>query len=116
MFETINRTALIITPKQPVIDWQNKIFPDSPITNHLEDKNDNGNVFLIPQFDDPDGYMDYIKRNFKEIFHYQLWEWCIDKKLFPKVLTWKMFNEWFDWSIQTMILDLVDEDIEKEEF
>ena len=116
MFETINRTALIVTIKQPVIDWVNKIFPDSPITDYFDDDEDKGDIFLLPQADYGEDTLDFVKRNYKEIFRYELWGWATDEKLWPKKITWKMFNEWFDYSIQSMVIDLVDEDIVKEDY
>ncbi len=64
MFETINRLALIITPKQPVIDWNNKIFPKDPIDNYFDEAHDSSNIFLIPQYDYPDDSVEFVKMNF----------------------------------------------------
>ncbi len=38
-----------------------------------------------------------------------------DEKLQPKNRNFKMFKKWFDVEIHSMVIDLVDEGIEKEE-
>lgn len=63
MFETINRDALIIFPKQPLFDWVNYIFPDDKMTCPKPMKHDEGDVYLIPEFDHPDDAIEYLKEN-----------------------------------------------------
>jgi hypothetical protein len=115
MNESINRIAIVVKCKQPVIDWVNKIFPEDPITDYFDGENeDKDEIFLVPLPHYGDDSEKILKRYYKDIFHFELWGWCTDEKLYPKALTWKMFNEWFDYTIQSMVIDLSDEELMKE--
>lgn len=109
----INRTAVIIKPKQPFVDWINNI-PDEGTKITLEDIDENS-TFLIPEFVNNDEALKYIKKVYAEIFDEELFAWYQEESLFPKNRTWKMFQEWFYIEINSIVLDIVDEEIEKEE-
>ena len=114
--ETINRAAVIIKPKQPFVDWIN-YFPDDKNKYTLEQMSKKENLtFLIPEFLCQDESLNYVKKNYSYIFEFELWGWITDKKLWPENRTWKMFQNWFEIEINSEVIDLVDEKIEKEDF
>jgi hypothetical protein len=109
-FDSIDRNAIIIRPKQPFFDWLNTIYPkDEPIT-----KNDENNIYLIREMDSNDLTMKWIKKNFEDIFSNELNDWCTDEKAWPKKRDFKMFSDWFEIEISSMILDLEDDPITKD--
>ena len=112
--ESINRTAVVIKPKQPFIDWLNSI-PDENIDFTLEQISNDNITFLIPQYDNPEDSKRYIEKRFNQIFEWELFGWITTEELWPKNRTWKMFQEWFSVEINSEIFDLVDSEIEKEE-
>jgi hypothetical protein len=112
---TVNRNALIIFPKKPLIDWINYIFPDKPFSNIDPLQHDGGNIYLLPEKERVDQSMNYLKRNFRNIFENELWDWCTDDTQWPKNITWKLFTEWFHFSIQSVVLDISKEPLEKDE-
>jgi len=114
--QSVNRTAVIIKPKQPFVDWLNSI-PGESSDNTLESVSSENLTFLIPQFFGPVESLDYIKDYYGQIFEYELFGWYTAEELWPKEKrNWKMFQEWFDIEINSEVIDLVDdEDIEKEE-
>ncbi len=116
MFENINRDALILFPKQPLFDWVNYIFDDEEIKGSEPLTHDEGDVFLLPEFDHPDETIEYLKDNYIAFFKHELFEWTPDENLWPEKLTWEMFQEWFSYSIQSMVIDTLDEKIEKDEY
>ena len=112
--QSINRTAVVIKPKQPFVDWLNSI-PDDSSNYTIEHLSKDNLTFLIPQYDDPDNTHNYIKKNYKKIFDYELWGWIVAEELWPKNRSWKIFNEWFDIEINSEVIDLVNRNIEKED-
>jgi hypothetical protein len=112
--QSINRTAVVIKPKEPFVDWLNSI-PDEDIDFTLERISEDNITFLIPQYDNPEDSKNCIRKRFKQIFEWELWGWIVTKELWPKKRTWKIFQEWFDIEINSEIFDLVDGEIEKEE-
>ena len=112
--QSINRTAVIIKPKQPFVDWINSVSDDS--CNYTLEQISRENItFLIPEYDSPVVSKNYIKTNYEMIFEFELWGWITAEELWPKNRNWKMFNKWFDIKINSEVFDLVDRDIEKED-
>ncbi len=114
MMHSINRTAVIIKPKQPFLDWLNSI-PGDDIDYSLEQISTDNLAFLIPEYDSPEGSMNYIRKKYSQIFEWELWGWIRAEELWPKNRTWKMFQEWFGIEINSEVFDLVEGEIEKEE-
>jgi hypothetical protein len=75
-------------------------------------------IYLVPDFEDEDvieaAIEKYLKNNYENIFRSELSAWYTDEKMFPKI-TYPLFRDWFDISINTMIFDTLDEPIDKEE-
>ncbi len=112
----LNRYALILHPKKPLLDWVNYIFPDSSEVeswNPLE--NDRTTVYLIPQFDYPGDAVEWVKLNFDYFFELNFEDWCTDEELWPKNRSWELFQEWFEISVQSCVSDVLDDPIKKEE-
>ena len=112
--DSVNRTAVVIKPKQPFIDWLNSI-PEESINFTLEQISNDNITFLIPEHDDPKDSENYIRKRFDQIFEWELFGWITTEELWPQNRNWKMFQEWFEIEINSEIFDLVDEEIEKEE-
>ncbi|MBI9077987.1 MAG: hypothetical protein JEZ02_21495 [Desulfatibacillum sp.] len=112
--KTINRSAVIVKPKEPFLAWLNGLSSDEKRT--LEGIRDECTVFLIPEYDEIQEAQDFIKKNFKTIFSNELEGWCTDPKEFPGKLTYKMFCEWFECEINSEIVDLSAKILTVEEF
>ena len=111
--KSINRTAIIIKPKQPFVDWINTT-PGKEVFSMKEISKEN-TVLLIPEINDYDDAHNFIKSCYEEIFEWELFGWVTAEELWPKNRSWKMFNEWFNIEINSEVFDLVDGEIEKEE-
>lgn len=112
--QSINRTAVIVKPKQPFIDWLNSM-PDDSFNYTLEQISKENITFLIPEYDSPGGAMDYMRKKHGLIFEWELWGWTTAEEYWPKNRNWKTFNEWFDIELNSEVFDLADGDIEKED-
>lgn len=112
--QSINRTAVVIKAKQPFVDWLNSI-PGETTDNTIETVSSENSTFLIPEFFGPVESLDYIKKIYSDIFEYELIAWYTDEELWPRKRNWEMFQEWFSIKINSEVIDLVDDDIEKEE-
>ncbi len=115
MFESINRDVLILFPKQPLYDWANSIFPDDKMECPKPMTHDEGDVFLIPEFRHPGEAREYVRENFINFFEEELSDWVTDETLWQEKLTWEMFENWFHYSIQSVVKDRLDEEIIKED-
>jgi len=108
-FDNVKRTAMLLKPKQPFFDWLKSIDPNDEPSEFMEE----GNVFLLPDYDEVKQMENWLKKNFDDIFSDQLNNWYIDEELWPKNRTLKMFKEWFGYSLHTMVWDTEDKFIEK---
>ncbi|MBE7413296.1 MAG: hypothetical protein HS129_14755 [Leptospiraceae bacterium] len=110
----INRDVFLLSPKKPLFDWSNKIFPDDPIKfDRKPFDHDEAHAYLIPELDSPKDFKKWIQKNYRQFFEEQLFGWCTDETLWPRKLTFKMFQDWFDISYQSMVFDTIpDEPVE----
>ena len=109
-FDSINRNAIVVKPKEALFNWVNSIYPDSPVSGV-----DEGIVYLIKEKDSNYQIENWLKRNFDEIFQNELNNWHTDESAWPPKRTYRQFKEWFDVEIHSMIVDMEDDEIIKEE-
>jgi hypothetical protein len=102
-FDMVKRSAMVVKPKMPYINWINETYPDDTISiDNYED-----DVYLLPNFEENKQMENWLKKNFDQIFTDQLNQWYTGEEGWPQKRTIKMFKEWFDYSMHTMIWDTV---------
>ena len=107
---TLNRTVVLLGPKQPFLDWLNDVDPDDePLT--VEDVRDDNEVFLIPQFNNNSDSEKWVEMRWSFLFEHMLMGWIDDEAMWPQDRTLDMFREWFEIEIHTMAWDLSDEQL-----
>ncbi len=113
-FFAINRYALIVRPRQALLDWVNAIFPEDPVTLSDHKKHDALNVYLIPQFNAPEEALEWLKEHYEPFLKFELEEWCTDPEEWPRPLNWALFERFLDFTVESMVIDSVDEDYDEE--
>ena len=103
---TINRSLLLVIPKQLFYDWSNALFPDMHQESASEERDFNSYLLEDELFlDNP---KQELKTYWKTIFINELFGQCTDEDTFPE-LSWKLFTEWFDFYRSSIVTDLSDE-------
>jgi hypothetical protein len=69
--QSVNRTAVVIRPKQPFVDWLNSV-PGESSDNTLERISSENTTFLIPEFFGHNESLVYIKKIYDQIFEFEL--------------------------------------------
>lgn len=105
---TINRTVVLLGPKQPFLDWLNNVDPDDQALT-VDDLRDDNEVFLIPQFNENSDSEKWVETRWSFLFEHMLMGWVDEEILWPQNRTLDMFREWFEIEIHTMAWDLSDE-------
>lgn len=105
---TINRTVVLLGPRQPFLDWLNNVDPDDEALT-VEDLREDNEVFLIPQYNDNSDSEKWVEKRWSFLFEHMLMGWVDDEALWPQERTLEMFREWFEIEIHTMAWDLSDE-------
>lgn len=114
-FYSINRNALIIRPTRAMIDWANTVFPEDPIDYDEMDQHDEQDVFLLPDFETPEETLEWLRENCEDLIAYVLDDWCMDKSAWPAPLDWALFERFFHYSVETSVVDTMDEDYDDAE-
>lgn len=98
----LNRTAVIVRPKEPFIEWARSIDDDGTLPTAEGEQT----VYLILDFDDDRGFQHVLKQVWAEIFERELEGWYVDETLWPQDRTLAMFKKWFSIEYHTVIEDL----------
>lgn len=106
----INRNAFTVIPKKPFLDWKQNLegnwFPSHETEN---------TIYLLEEKESNEKIEAWLKKNFDKVFKKELEASFTDEKHWPKKRTYQMFREWFDISYQSMVYDLEDFPVDKDE-
>ena len=86
----IDRSLIVLHPKQPFADCVNSSLPD-PAQVSLEEICADLPTFLVPVFESDEEGMDYVRLHALELFEHMLAEWCCDSDFWPIKLDYNMF-------------------------
>ena len=111
--KTINRTAILVTPKQPYIDWANSFDDDGP---KFDEEATITTAFLIPDSYDEFNYQSWLEENYLGIFKQELDAWMQAPESWPQKVTYQLFREWFEVRVAVELIDLGEEPLFIEEY
>jgi hypothetical protein len=101
----VKRTAVIVNPKQPYIDWANSLEDGGVKLG--EDYTPEHTIYLV---EDMTGYLidkeEIIKPHFAFIFEEELNGWHRLESNWPAKRDLATFLDWFEVEIHSMVLDL----------
>jgi hypothetical protein len=109
----LNRTALVVKPKAPFLDWLHAADP----TSHklvLQDLVCEPTVYLIPECETSEQVAEVLQEFCEEIFVDQLDGWYRDQVTWPGDRSFEVFNRWFEVEHHSMLMDLCDEPLVRE--
>jgi hypothetical protein len=111
--DMINRCILIVKAKQPFLLWLQSL-PD-PANFTLEQINRDNAAYLLPEYDDDNDRKKLLQRYSSLIFEEQLSSWWRDETDWPAQRDMRTFTQWFDVEFHSVVLDLVDRPLLREE-
>jgi len=107
----LNRSAVLLTCKQPFVDWINGVEPNDEVYNvTISDVNRERTVSLIDE-ESAENLESMLKQNYKMFFELECFNWYTDESLWPSKFTLKLFHEWFDIECNYVVEDLVGTEI-----
>lgn len=115
MYE-VNRSIALIRPRTPFFDWLQALPGNIAEGLTLDDLRSDSNALLIPPNDDAEDALAFIMERAESLFAAELSDWCEDDALWPGTLDADTFAVWFDVEIHTILTDLVDAPLEREQF
>jgi hypothetical protein len=100
--EYVERTAIIVRPKEPYYAWARGLAANSAID--VLSPHERRQVYLVDQkyVRKPEKM---LRRNFGRIFADQLNGWWRAEEDWPSPRTWAMFQEWFEADVIETVRD-----------
>lgn len=107
----INRSALIVRPRAPFIEWVKKLDKENPPPSAEGEQT----VYLIPEFDKVSEIPGIIADLHQEIFEKELFSWWTDEADWPAKRDMETFLAWFKVEIHSIVDDLVGDELVDDE-
>lgn len=114
MYE-VNRSVVLIVPKEPFWLWIRSLDEEELGQITLEHLQADPNAYLVDACDDIEDAWNQVEENMEEIFTAELADWSEDKNDWPD-LHIDIFFEWFDVELSSIVTDLSQDKLEREEF
>lgn len=108
----LNRSAIIVRPKKAYIDWASSL-DDVELLPAAEDER---TVYLIPAYDTEEEAAGFLAQAWESIFEAELESWHLVEEDWPAERTLKMFREWFDVEMHSLIVDLCGDPLQDDGF
>jgi len=110
----INRTAVVIKPKKPFFDLMKWVYKDHfDVEKDADYQNQDPVVYLLPAIDSIEEMEVWLSENFDVIFREQLNTAIKCGELLVEIRTFKIFKEWFDYSLHSEVWDTVESPVIK---
>jgi len=106
--DTINRSAVIVMPAQPFLDWLHQADPTSAELT-LEDLRHEPTIYLLPEYDTEEEALGHLKRVCGEIFEEQLDGWYRVPSVWPVDRGFDAFKRWFEYDFHSVVIDFCDD-------
>lgn len=105
---TLNRSAIVVQPKRPFLDWLHRADPASRSLT-LQELVRESTIYLIPECDTNAEVDEVLRELCEEIFIEQLAGWFNDRTTWPQNRCFEVFCRWFDFQHHSMLMDLCDD-------
>ena len=105
---TLNRSAVVVKPKEPFLDWLHTADPTSHELT-LQELVREQTIYLIPECDTGAEVDQALRELCEEIFTEQLAGWFNDETTWPQDRGFEVFCYWFDFRYHSMLVDLCDD-------
>jgi hypothetical protein len=107
--EHLNRNAISVSAKKPMIDWVNSMDPVHPIKFRIPLNYDESTIYLIEEIETEEDFEEWIRENYLAIFEEELFSWITDDSKWPDSLTYELFTKWIQVAYQSIVVDLNDD-------
>lgn len=104
----LNRSAVIVIPKQPFLDWLHFVDPTSTELT-LRDLCREPTIYLMLECESDDEFAHRLPDLSPVIFEDQLNGWWTGQSAWPVERTWTVFQTWFECRYHSVVLDLCDQ-------
>lgn len=100
--QTVNRSAIGLAPRQPLIAWSIQVSGESRLSWDSEDHS----LYLLPSHETREDAEAHLQQAYEEIFRNELASWSPDPGTWPSPLSYALFRDWFEIRFYDLIEDL----------
>ena len=93
--DIVNRSAVILRPKQSYLEWTKLDDTTGIAEDVFSTMRTEPSVYLVPGWEDPKEEREIMGEFWPALFEAMLSAWVTDEALWPADRTRKMFDEWF---------------------
>jgi len=111
----IDRSVLIIMKKTPFLNWL-ETLPEGDHKTTLEEINQYPTCYLLPPYEDEKEAWEALEEICEDVFCEEMSAWSTDESSWEENRSLENFKQWFDFKFSAMPVDLVEGDVEKEEY
>ena len=104
----LNRSAIVVKPRPPFLDWLHTADPTSHRLTLCELTRE-PRIYLIPECDTEEDVRDVLRKLCEEIFVDQLAGWFNDERTWLRDCSLEVFCHWSDFQHHSVLVDLCDE-------
>jgi hypothetical protein len=101
----INRSALMVMPAQPFLDWLHRVDPTSAHLTVAKLRREPA-IYLLPECENKEEVLEGLRGGIRKIFEEQLNGWYRVPSAWPERRDLPTFLDWFECSFHSMIFDL----------
>ena len=94
----LNRSTVMLKPRQPFLDWAARLDDSG-----LASRDDERTIYLIPEYDDIVEAMEILARCYDIIFEMELEGWHLDETAWPEDRTFRKFRDWFEIEFHSVV-------------
>lgn len=98
----INRSAILVRPLKPYLDWASSLGDDDLLPSGDDDRT----VYLVPAFEDDEQAEEVLSRVYETIFENELFGWHTEEAAWPQDRSYDLFLEWFEVEMDSVVEDL----------
>jgi hypothetical protein len=103
----VNRAVAIVKPKQPMVDWVNRLMSDGDTPLSLDELRGDCTAILIPDFETLEDTLEFVMAFKPLLFEIELESWSLDPDDWPAERTATQFDTWFEIEVHSMVWDLL---------
>lgn len=113
----LNRVAIVLLPKQPVLDWIMRVDPNPPNLT-LDELRHEPDIFLVrdERIEFIEDAERWVYRRWQMFFETFIGDWYLDESWWPQKRTLKMFKGWFEIQFHPLVWDLSEDPIVRQDW
>ena len=102
----VNRSVMVVKPKQPFLEWLNSLDNDDEMNLTLEELQIDSTAYLVPEFETSEDQAEIVVWSHKYVFEEELMAWYTFEEEWPPIRDLDTFLEWFEVDFHSTVVDL----------